>query len=463
MIIFLFSLTLRFWGLGRFNALVFDEVYYAVFANNYLIGQQFFNAHPPLSQYIIAVGMWLGSHLPIGQEVSNTLTGSPRTTFSYRWLNAIIGSFIPLIVGGIALQLSHRRSYAVVAALFAALDGLFLVESRYALNNIYLVGFGLLGQLFVLIALNHLNWIASRQRYLTLAGICFGASAAIKWNGLGFLLGIYLLWFLAWLVMGIRSLRATPVPTALSPLQNLTQINFVQAGIYFALIPFLTYSLSWIPHLVLNPEPGFWEMQQEILSFHQRVGRGDEVHPYCSRWYSWLLMWRPIAYFYHAAQDTTIAVPTYPAIPPASANVIYDVHAIGNPLLWWLSTAAILLMGSYVLLQLWQQRFGFSPLTPQTWMGLYFVINHAANFLPWSQVSRCTFLYHYMGALVFAELALAWIVHHWLRRDSPLSRQAGIAVIVIIITAFLFWLPLYLGLPLSPDSYRLRLWFNHWI
>nr|WP_322505476.1 phospholipid carrier-dependent glycosyltransferase [Chroococcidiopsis cubana] len=49
---------------------------------------------------------------------------------------------------GIAYQLSDRRSYAVIAAIFAAADGLFLVESRYALNNIYLVILGLLGHWF---------------------------------------------------------------------------------------------------------------------------------------------------------------------------------------------------------------------------------------------------------------------------------------------------------------------------
>lgn len=153
-VIFLVSLFLRFWGLERFNALVFDEVYYAKFANNYLTGTHFFNAHPPLSQYIIAIGIWIGSHLPFGQDTVNSFTGSARTTWSYRWINAFTGSFIPLVVAALALQINHRRSFALIAALFAAADGLFLVESRYALNNIYLVLFGLLGHLFLLIALN---------------------------------------------------------------------------------------------------------------------------------------------------------------------------------------------------------------------------------------------------------------------------------------------------------------------
>lgn len=466
--IFLLSVFLRFWRLGQFNVLVFDEVYYAIFANNYLIGKPFFNAHPPLSQYIIAIGIWIGSHLPIGQETSNYLTGSLRTTFSYRWINALSGSFIPLIVGAIAYSLTFRKSYAIVAALFLATDGLFLVESRYALNNIYLVLFGLLGQLFFLLALN--NGTSPRWRQLTLSGIFFGAAAAIKWNGLGFLLGIYLLWILAWGIDLLQSLLHRFLPTNTksrrkpleTPLQRLTEFNLPQIIGYLGIIPVLTYSLSWIPHLMMNPRPGFWQMQSQILTFHQKIGSGAEVHPYCSRWYSWLLMWRPVAYFYHTAPNTSEPVPVYPPLPRTAASVIYDVHAMGNPILWWFSTAAILLLTLFLVLQCFSLlRKGKIFLTPSTGIALYLVINYAANLLPWVKVSRCTFLYHYMGSLVFAELALAWIVADWLNR--PFYRQLAIGIIILIVLAFLFWLPIYLGLPLSTTGYRLRMWFENWI
>ena len=139
--LFLFSLTLRFWGISRFNTLVFDEVYHAKFANIFLNKTSFFDAHPPLGKYIIAIGIWIGNFLPFGKDIVNNLTGSELSTFSYRWMIALTGSFIPLVVAGIAYQLSYRRSYAFIAGLFAAVDGLLLVESRYALNNIYLVFF----------------------------------------------------------------------------------------------------------------------------------------------------------------------------------------------------------------------------------------------------------------------------------------------------------------------------------
>ncbi|MFW6358149.1 MAG: dolichyl-phosphate-mannose--protein mannosyltransferase [Chroococcales cyanobacterium] len=455
--IFIFSALLRFWKLGQFNTLVFDEVYYPKFANNYLTGTSFFNAHPPLSQYIIAIGMWIGSHLPIGQENINGFTGSLRSTFSYRWLNALTGSFLPLMIGGIAYQLTFRRSYALIAALFAAMDGLFLVESRYGLNNIYLVGFGLLGQLFLLLALNRSR--TKRSPQLILSGIFLGASAAIKWNGLGFLLGIYLLWAIAWLFRFLCSTKLTPK----TPLQKLSQLNLLHLISYLGIIPLLTYSLSWIPHLIMIPKPSFWEMQQQILTFHQNVGSGPDIHPYCSRWYSWIFMARPVAYFYAVAQNTHERVPQYPPLPPGVANVIYDVHAMGNPILWWLSSAAIFLLLLFLILSLIKESIRQFSTRSENWIALYFVVNYAANLLPWIKVSRCTFIYHYMGASVFAGLALAWMIDRWLHSSQYFQRQLGITLIAAIVIAFVFWLPLYLGFPLSPEGFQLRMWFKSWI
>jgi len=52
---------------------------------------------------------------------------------------------------------------------------------------------------------------------------------------------------------------------------------------------------------------------------------------------------------YQTAQSATEPLLVMGPPPPAAAGkVIYDVHAIGNPALWWLSTAAILFYGILV-------------------------------------------------------------------------------------------------------------------
>jgi dolichyl-phosphate-mannose--protein O-mannosyl transferase len=136
---------------------------------------------------------------------------------------------------------------------------------------------------------------------------------------------------------------------------------------------------------------------------------------------------------------------------------------MGNPFLWWLSTAAIFLL-LFLLIQRLVEGIGwkFAP-TPYTWIALYLVLGWSANLLPWVKVTRCIFIYHYMGSSVFSGLALAWLVDRWLYRDRTEYRSASVTVILLILLAFIFWLPIYLGLPLPLQSYHLRMWFRSWI
>lgn len=494
--IFLLSLVLRFWGLSRFNTLVFDEVYYARFASHFLKGELIFTGHPPLSTYIVAIGIWIGQHLPGGNDdIKNGLSGLLLSPFAYRWLNALVGSLIPLVVAAIAYQLSHRRSFALITGLLIAADGLYLVESRYALNNVYLVIFGLLGHLFFLIALKAGTW--QRWLWVSLAGIGFGSAASIKWNGMGFLLGAYLVWITGWIVHGVsfiqhrRNSKLSPPPklsklTGIQsfPLHNLVSLHLGHVLIGLALIPALTYYVSWIPYMQLDPGSNFWDLNLQTLDYHKQVG-GLDAHPYCSLWYTWPLMLRPIAYFYQTTHGGQEPVPVIgPPTPGNAGTVIYDVHAMGNPFLWWFSTAAIVLLVILLGQWIWQgvlswgrglasgnmtSSYTADPTEhtasshPYHWITLYLVINWSANLLPWIKVTRCIFIYHYMGSLIFAVLALALILDRWLYSPSRQRQAIGITVITAILLAFAFWMPLYLGLPLSPAALEIRRWLPSWI
>lgn len=440
------SIALRFWGLGRFNVFVFDEIYYAKFANNYLTNTKFFNSHPPLSQYLIAIGIWIGDRLPIGQDITNTLTGSLHSTCSYRWMNAFFGSLIPPLVSALAYQLNRRMSYAFLAVLFISLDGLFLIDSRYALNNIYLVFFGLLGQLLVLMASDR-----DRTHRLALfigAGSSFGASAACKWNGLWFLLGIYILIAIAKIWQIIRSKRQTPT-IANSLLERLATIRIVEVIVYLFILPIAIYSLLWIPHLIQNPTPNFIDVQWAILTYHEKVGNGVAVHPYCANWYTWPLLMRPLAYYFKQYK------PDY----------YYDVHAMGNPVLWWLALVAI--FGSIWLLFKAVTTTSVRELNLEwTSVPLFMVVNYAANLLPWVPVTRCLYIYHYMEAVLFAIMGLAWFVDVWLRSSAKLWQAVGLTTIFSVAASFVFWLPIFLGLSIEKTDLSLRLWefwIFHWI
>jgi dolichyl-phosphate-mannose--protein O-mannosyl transferase len=367
---------------------------------------------------------------------------------------------------------------------------LLLVESRYALNNVYLLSFGLLGHLFFLRALK--AQFLARWLWLGLAGIGFGASAAIKWNGLGFLLGTYLTWAVGWGLHWIDSWRSVQAKedaevgsrkVVQSPLQNLSQLHLGHVVVCLALIPALTYYLSWTPYMWVDSSSPPWDVQRfvdlnlETLNYHARVG-GPEVHPYCSRWFTWPLMLRPIAYFY----QTTHGINEPPAIvgPPLPQEqgferAIYDVHAMGNPILWWLSTAAMVLAIVLLGYQLWRWLTASRVVAGATtstvsptfgtrgWLLLFVVLNWTANFLPWVRITRCIFLYHYMASFLFAVLALALWVDRWLQSQYYWYRVTAIASVMLVLIAFIFWMPLFLGLPVSPTELQLLRWLPSWV
>jgi dolichyl-phosphate-mannose-protein mannosyltransferase len=459
-IVWAISVVLRFWGLERFNEFVFDEVYYAKFANNYLTDTKFFNSHPPLSQYLIAIGIWIGDRLPIGQDTTNTLTGSLHSTFSYRWMNAVVGSLILPIVTALAYQLSRRISFAFLATLFASLDGLFLVDSRYALNNVYLILFGLLGQLLILLAAK--TTAQNHQWLMFAAGISFGASIACKWNGCSFLFGIYILIIIAkiWTAIDIDRQIITD-----SVLTRIARIPLTEIIPHLIILPIITYSSLWIPHLIQNPTPNFIDVQWSIFNYHDQVGNSSEIHPYCANWYTWPLLMRPLAYHFEEYQP----------------NYYYDVHAMGNPLLWWLALTAIFgLIWMIIINYRWRSLsrgesiFNRSIIAERTLaplptvdirdltVPLFIVVNYLVNLLPWIKVTRCLFIYHYMGAVLFAIIGLAWWVDLWLQSNYKSWQALGLTTIFSIAAAFVFWLPIYLGLSLDQTELSLRLW-NFWI
>lgn len=447
--IWLFALVTRFWGLTQFNTLVFDEVYFARFGRHYLAGYPFFDAHPPLGKYFIALGIaFAGQFDPWG----------------YRWMNAFIGSLIPLLVAAIAYGLTGRYRFAVLAALLTSLDGMFLVESRYALINIYLVFFGLLAQVFLLWGINQNPSRYSRLRRIL--GLIFGAIAlgccvAVKWNGLGYLLGLYSIWVAShllkrWLSPDPNSLEQAQTGTA--AFGNFGHWRIWELGVLLPAIALGVYSLWWWPHLSQNPDANFWQIHRQILSYHRSIT--DTAHPYCSSWYSWPLLLRSVGYFYQRALTLTEPIPIIgPRLPSDATTWVYDVHALFNPILLWLSTLALGAIALLGLLQLWHRRP--NPETIQTTVFIWG--NYGANFFPWLVVGRCLFLYHYMPAAIYSFMALAWLMDRTWQSDRWWQKGLVVLGIGMIVAGFLYWLPIYLGLPLTPDQFYQRMWLRSWI
>jgi dolichyl-phosphate-mannose--protein O-mannosyl transferase len=471
------NLALRLWNLNSPAALVFDEVHYVPFAVDYLQQQPFFDVHPPLGKYLIAFGIDLYQVLGLPDQ-GLLVNGMALNPISYRWPNALLGSFIPVVALWMAwtwtvgMPLRRRRCFAALAGLLTSWDGFTLVESRL----------GLLHPVMILLGLLALGaWGQSRDarypwRWRLLTGIALGGAIAVKWNGAGYLLALALSeWFStppAPLIKGGGDRRGDQATLDFSK----GQVSSKRAlpWLWLLGIPFGVYSLLWIPHLHLVGV-GFWEMHRTILEAHLGLAA---THSYQSAWFTWPLMIRPIAYFYQGLGPGDALGLIGPPLP--NPNRAVALYGMGNPILWWLSTAAVVVGALQVVTGWWPRRR-----SPQTILAAlrqgqplvsvthttsaeqtvqrFLLMAYGANWLPWVVVQRSTFLYHYQPAALMAELFLAWQISRWLTSRRRSWRFWGWGLLVLVFISFCFWLPLWIGWPLPLQTLGWRWWLPSWI
>ncbi|MBD2178713.1 phospholipid carrier-dependent glycosyltransferase [Pseudanabaena sp. FACHB-1998] len=428
LLILIGSLGLRLWDLDRFAYPVFDEVHFPKFAENYLNGNPPNDGHPPLGKYLIALGILLFGHNEIG----------------YRIASATFGSLIPLLVIGLVYQLTRRSGVAVLAGLLTFADGLLLVESRYGLMNVFLVAFGLISQIFLLAGLERQG--KGRLLLLSFSGIMLGACAGVKWNGLGF-------WLMTFSLMAIALIAKflfPPLFFRLGILKRFADLPWYQYLVCFIVLPIVGYVGQWTPHVIMvlkvfAPNAQGWEWlkafvyhflisNQNIYLWNtspSSVGSPDHpIHPYCSSPASWFLSMRPVGYYFHVNGD-----------------IWQDVHALGNPILWWLSSLAMVAIAIWAIAKVRGEL-------------IYVAVGYAANYFPWLIVKRCLFIYHYMSPLVFSFVALAMIMAALYQQKQVWARTIPVMAIAAILSSQIFFMPIWLGLPLSPTAFYERMWFQ---
>ena len=222
---------------------------------------------------------------------------------------------------------------------------------------------------------------------------------------------------------------------------------------YFSAVPLLVYVFVNIPDLQFNTEYSFFEKHLQQISFHQTMVEENE-HPYCSKWYSWPFMIRPVGYFF----SNSNALDAF----GNKIELFQDVHLFPNPFLYWFSAVAILIMGVHWLKLLWQ-LFTQGIVSQNLYLFMFILLGYFANLLPWALVSRCIFLYQYQPASVFAFLALAWYLSSLIKSESSKYKLLSLGILTIIFISFLYWLPFQLGIILERDAFYARMWFQSWI
>ena len=194
-------------------------------------------------------------------------------------------------------------------------------------------------------------------------------------------------------------------------------------------LPLLMYFVVYIPYLQLGhtvalPDhgPGYgWsldELQAQMFGYHFGLTAG---HPASSPWWSWPLDLKTVWFFGTSYDDKQVAA----------------IYNGGNPILFWAGVPAIVACGFLA----WRRRSAALALL---------VVAFAFQFVPWTRIERATFEYHYLTAVIFAMVAIAYVIDEALR--DRLYQSLAIAFLVAAaVVGVLIW-PLGSAWPM-PDFY----------
>ncbi|MGW1225425.1 dolichyl-phosphate-mannose--protein mannosyltransferase [Streptomyces sp. NPDC002530] len=504
--------VLRFWKLGSPHAVIFDETYYAK-DSWALINQGYEGAwpkdvdklilndpsqvpiptdpgyvvHPPMGKWIIGVGEQLFGFTPFG----------------WRFMVAVLGTLSVLMLCRIGRRLFRSTFLGCLAGALLAVDGLHFVMSRTALLDLVLMFFVLaaFGCLLVdrdrarqrlaaalpededgvlrpdaAVAENlRLGW----RPWRIAAGVCLGLAFATKWNGLYIMVAFGLMTVL-WDVGARRTAGAV------RPYFAVLRRDLLPAFVSTVPVAVVTYLVTWTGWIVRDdPEHhgyyrdwaatdgkgghwtwlpdwlrSLWHYENQVYDFHVNLTSG---HTYQSNPWSWIVLGRPVSYFYEEENGCARS---------ATGKCAREVLALGTPLLWWAACFAL----AYVL---WRWFFR------RDWRAGAIACGVAAGWLPWFLYQeRTIFLFYAVVFVPFLCLAVSMMIGAMLgpaahtgtahelgltapdpsgeRRRTVGAVAAGVLVLLIIWNFIYFW-PLYTGTPIPEDSWRDRMWLDTWI
>ncbi|MBU6428338.1 MAG: phospholipid carrier-dependent glycosyltransferase, partial [Cyanobacteria bacterium REEB65] len=146
------------WNLFTPNEQIFDEVYHARTAKEFIDGTNPYEwTHPHLGKLLIAVGILAMHQINQLLEAIGLRHFDPQTSpppgalprgvfdgfdaFGWRIVPLVFGSLSLVAVYVLARRLFGSRRIATLAAGILALDGVYFVQSRVAMTNIFTVGF----------------------------------------------------------------------------------------------------------------------------------------------------------------------------------------------------------------------------------------------------------------------------------------------------------------------------------
>lgn len=489
---------LRWWKLGTPHQFSFDETYYAKDAWS-MLGNGYVRTYVEEADKTIlngrTSGLWTDTpSMVVHPEVGKWIIalgekGFGLDPFGWRIAAAVVGSLMVLLMCRFVRRVTGSTALGLVGGLLLALDGLQLVLSRLALLDIFLAFFILLG---VHCVVADRQWFRARlakgatrglfRPWLLAAGVAFGLAVGTKWTAL-FPLAAFGLLLTAWNYGARRAFRQ---PWALVKALLIDGPVAFASLVLVALVVYVTSWSGWLIHAsdyekalsstqyttydggkawatagepdaegigeVAQSLRSLWEYHQDVYTFHAHF-LNDSTHVYASRPVGWLLMSRPVG----VDAQLDIQPGSQGCDAPAGSTCLRQVLLLGNPLIWWAGTLALV----FALVR-WlggrDWRFGVA------------VVGVASTWLPWLLFDdRPIFIFYAIASLPFLVLALTLALGSIVGSSNvPTPRRtAGVVIagsyVVMTVFAFAWFWPVWTDQLITHEEWLRRIWFTRWI
>ncbi len=433
------------------NGQVFDEVYFPVDAYNDVKGIElcrpsstdcqynYFDPEPPLAKAFIAAGEWgYGWYRAHFEGAKGDYIDLGFNTFGWRIAACIFGILCVPMMYLFARRLWPNRLFAVAAAVLVCFDGMFFVQSRIGMIDIFPIFFILLAYFLFLV---HIQSRTARSSLISLValGLVLGVGIASKWIVLAAWASMIFLLLARAVWHGFRRTPDEHVVPGGAP----SRLYLAVAIMAFLDIPVLIYVASWIPFFDRGQFVAHWDQ----LFSHPYLVLGDigdynfesfryhahltATHPYGSPWWSWPFLARPVLYY---AEYAGLGIDRFTGQP-----LVAWMSNLGNPWIWWTSLPCVLSLPYFII------RHKSFPAT-------VILIGFITQYLPWSLITRVTFMYHMFGGLIFMTLALAFVLAQIAERVPRVGPRLLAAHLVIAVSFFLYFYPVWTALPISNSA-----------
>jgi dolichyl-phosphate-mannose--protein O-mannosyl transferase len=339
--------------------------------------------HPPLAKYLQAASMKLLGKTAFAWRL-------PSAIFSL--LTLIVFYFFTRFLADNFLFKKDKKlatAFPLLAVLFLSLDGLFLVESRIAMNDVFLLFF-MIPAVFLYFYFLREKQVHQKSKktdiILLVMSVFWGLALAVKWSAIFPLLFLLLYHFFVIEFKEKNFWRRLP---------------FLIFS--FLLIPGFVYFSSYLPMFLAGKKLSyFWVLQGQIW---QSQLNNPAVHLYSSKPLNWFFNLRSI--FYFANSDGSL------------------IYALDNPVL----TIYFVLTVLATIWFLWRGK-----LEKETRKSIFLLLLlYLVNFVFWSFSPRIQFLYHYLPAIPFIVILLTFLILKSLDNLKNSSQKKA------LLFNFIFW------------------------